>query len=165
MKRDVKKCGLLKTQILEMLLLLGHISNHNQPSTGSSIIIWMPKPHKFLSIVRGWKRDISFSVSVRENLILPTYSTKVFGVTLNDHTKFHALITNICTTASRQINAFHSSPSGQNGRHFADDIFRCIFGNEKFSFFFIKISPKFVLKVPIDNNPALVYIIRRQAII
>ena len=27
---------------------------------------------------------------------------------------------------------FNSSPSGQNGRHFSDDIFRCIFVNEKF---------------------------------
>ena len=25
----------------------------------------------------------------------------------------------------------NSTPSGQNGRHFADDIFRCIFVNEK----------------------------------
>ena len=34
----------------------------------------------------------------------------------------------------RHLSAFvNSSPSGQNGRHFADDIFRCIFGNEKFS--------------------------------
>ena len=43
----------------------------------------------------------------------------------------------------------------QNGRHFADDIFRCIFVNEKFCIL-IKISLKFVPKDPIDNNPALV---------
>ena len=50
---------------------------------------------------------------------------------------------------------FHSSPPGQDGRHFADDIFICIFVNEKFCIL-IKISLKFVPKVLIDNNPALV---------
>ena len=44
---------------------------------------------------------------------------------------------------------------GQNGRHFADDIFRCNFVNEKF-YILIQISLKFVPKGPIDNNPALV---------
>ena len=50
---------------------------------------------------------------------------------------------------------FNSSPPGQNGRHFADDIFRCTFMDEKFSIL-IKISLKFVPEGPIDNNPALV---------
>ena len=48
-------------------------------------------------------------------------------------------------------------PPGQDGRHFADDIFRCIFANEKFHIL-IKISLKFVPKGPNDNNPALVQI-------
>ena len=48
----------------------------------------------------------------------------------------------------------NSSPPGQNGPHFADNIFRCIFQNEKFCIF-IKISPKFVSKGPIDNNKAI----------
>ena len=49
----------------------------------------------------------------------------------------------------------NSSPPGQNGRHLADNLFRCIFVNEKFCIL-IKISLKFVPKHPIDNNPALV---------
>ena len=49
----------------------------------------------------------------------------------------------------------NSSPPGQNGRHFADYIFGCIFINKKF-YILIKISLKFVPKGPIDNNPALV---------
>ena len=49
----------------------------------------------------------------------------------------------------------NSSPPGQNGRHFADNIFRCIFVNEKFCILII-ISLKFVPKGPIDNNPALI---------
>ena len=45
----------------------------------------------------------------------------------------------------------------QNGRHFADDIFKCIFLNENVSSA-IKISLKFVPKGPINNIPALVKI-------
>ena len=45
----------------------------------------------------------------------------------------------------------------QNGRHFADDIFKCIFLNENVSIA-IKISLKFVPKGPINNIPSLVQI-------
>ena len=54
------------------------------------------------------------------------------------------------STVLPQIN---SSPPGQNGRHFAEDIFRCIFMNENLCIL-IKISLNFVPRV--DNNPALV---------
>ena len=50
---------------------------------------------------------------------------------------------------------FISSPPGQNDRHFADDIFKCIFVNEKFCIL-IEILLRFILKRPIDNNPELV---------
>ena len=46
---------------------------------------------------------------------------------------------------------YNSSPPGLNGRHFADDIFRRIFVNEKYCLL-IKILLKFVPKSPIDNN-------------
>ena len=45
----------------------------------------------------------------------------------------------------------------QNGRHFADDIFKCIFLNENV-WFPIKISVNCVPKGPIDNNAALAQI-------
>ena len=45
----------------------------------------------------------------------------------------------------------------KNGRHFADDILKCIFLNENV-WIPIKISPKFVPKGPINNIPALVQI-------
>ena len=54
-----------------------------------------------------------------------------------------------------QLPTINSSLSGQNCRNFADDIFRCIFVNEMFCIL-IKITLKFVLKGPIENNPALV---------
>ena len=47
------------------------------------------------------------------------------------------------------------SPPSQNGHHFAEDVSKCIFVNEKFCLL-IKISLKFVPKGPIDNNPALI---------
>ena len=50
---------------------------------------------------------------------------------------------------------FNSSLPKQNGCHSTDNIFRCIFLNEKFGIL-IKISLKFVGKGPIDNNPTLV---------
>ena len=45
-----------------------------------------------------------------------------------------------------------------NGRHFADDVFKCIFRNDN-AWSPIKISLKFVPKGPINNIPALVQII------
>ena len=47
--------------------------------------------------------------------------------------------------------------SRQNGRHFADDIFKCIFLNENV-WIPIKISLKFVPNGPINDIPALVQI-------
>ena len=45
----------------------------------------------------------------------------------------------------------------QDGRHFADDIFTCIFFIENCCIL-IKFSLKYVRKGPIDNNPELVQI-------
>ena len=51
----------------------------------------------------------------------------------------------------------NSSPPGQNGCHFTDGIFKCIFINEKFCIL-IQISLKFVLKSPIDDKSGLVQV-------
>ena len=48
----------------------------------------------------------------------------------------------------------NSSPPVQNGRHFEDDIYICIFENENM-YIFIDISLKIVPRGPLDNNPAL----------
>ena len=55
------------------------------------------------------------------------------------------------------IVCINPSPPGQNGHHFPDDIFKCIFMNEKFCIL-IEISLKFVPKGPINIIPALVQI-------
>ena len=49
----------------------------------------------------------------------------------------------------------------QNGRHFVDDTFKCIFLNKNVRIL-IKISLKFVPKGPINNIPALVKIMADQ---
>ena len=55
------------------------------------------------------------------------------------------------------VSRFNTLRPRQNGRHFADDVFKCIFmnGNLLIS---IKISLEFVPKGPINNIPALVQI-------
>ena len=58
-------------------------------------------------------------------------------------------------TKVSMMQAFNSSPPGQNGCHFADDVFKSILVNEKFCIS-IQISLKFAPKDPIDNNPSLV---------
>ena len=52
---------------------------------------------------------------------------------------------------------FNTLRPGQNGRHFPDDLFQCIFLNENV-WIAIKISLKFVSKCLIVNIPALVQI-------
>ena len=52
---------------------------------------------------------------------------------------------------------FNTLRQRQNGRYFPDDFFKCIFLNAKI-WYPIKISLKFVPKVPINNMPALVQI-------
>ena len=48
-------------------------------------------------------------------------------------------------------------PPRENSRHFADDIIRLIFLNEKI-YILIQISLKFVPEDPIHHNPALVQV-------
>ena len=55
------------------------------------------------------------------------------------------------------IVSTHWERPRQDGRHFPDDIFKCIFLNENVQIL-IKISLKFVPKDPINNIPALVKI-------
>ena len=53
---------------------------------------------------------------------------------------------------------FNTLRPRQNGRRFADDVFKCIFLNENV-WISLKLSLKFVPKVPINNIPTLVQIL------
>ena len=58
---------------------------------------------------------------------------------------------------SATVFLFNTLRPRQDGRHFLDDIFTCIFLNEN-EWHSIKISLEFVPKIPINNIPALVQI-------
>ena len=62
------------------------------------------------------------------------------------------LPTHICVTRSRWFNKLRPRP---NGRHFAEDILKCILLNENVGIL-MKISLNIVYRCPIDNKPALV---------
>ena len=62
-----------------------------------------------------------------------------------------------CSGKLRLMTSINTLSPRENGDHFADDIFKCIFMNENV-WISIKISLKFVHKGPINNNPALVQI-------
>ena len=55
------------------------------------------------------------------------------------------------------LTIFNTLRPRQNGRHFADDTFKCIFLNKNI-WILLKISPKSVPKFRINNIPALVQI-------
>ena len=59
------------------------------------------------------------------------------------------------------IHDLVSSPPEQNGRHFADNVSKFIFLNEKFCIL-IQISLKFVAKGSIDKTVALVQVMARR---
>ena len=61
----------------------------------------------------------------------------------------------LCQYHHRLLVTLNTLRPRQNGRHFPDDIFKCVFLNENL-YILIKISPKFVPKGPINNIPALV---------
>ena len=63
---------------------------------------------------------------------------------INERTQYKAVLA---------MYIINSPRPGQNGRHYVDDIFRCILVNEMFCNW---ISLKFIPTYPIDNNPALV---------
>ena len=70
----------------------------------------------------------------------------------NNNDKRDHMIIHHNETPNPIIYIFNSSPYGQNGRHFEDDILKCIFFNENI-WILIEISLKFV-----PNIPALVQI-------
>ena len=64
-------------------------------------------------------------------------------------------IDGLSTIRAKAVNTLRPS---QDGRHFPDDVYKCIFLDENVRIS-IKISLKLVPKVPINNNPALVQIV------
>ena len=70
---------------------------------------------------------------------------------------FHHQRHSVSMHLSNCRHGFNTLRPGQTGRHFADDVSKCIFLNENV-WIPIKMSLKFVPKGPINNNPSLVQI-------
>ena len=101
-------------------------------------------------LYRGWWRAMltsrrNSSKSIPTSLVSPTY-LQVSGK-----------LNSLQPTYLQVSGEFNTLWLWQNGCHFADDIRNCIFLNENVSILF-KISLKFVVKVWINNIPALVQI-------
>ena len=68
-----------------------------------------------------------------------------------------ALVQIVISRGGSTFSGINTLRPRQNGRHFADDIFKCIFINEN-AWIALKISLKFIPKVRINNIPSLVQI-------
>ena len=93
-------------------------------------------PCELIGVSTGYQSH-SVTICLKLLLISSAYRFSIFHVVINQH---------IDTLRPRQ-----------NGRHFADDIFKCILLNENF-LILNKISLKYVPWGPIDNMAALVQI-------
>ena len=63
----------------------------------------------------------------------------------------------IATALELRLSCINTLRPRQNGRHFTDDVFKCIFLNENVRIL-LKIPLKFVPKGPINNIPSLVQV-------
>ena len=129
-------------------LFLGRLSGDSVPILRYTCAVW-----KHVFSVRAQIRV--YDVSMGQMLYA------IFHVKRTETFLFKWPSNGICTLATKSLLCkywnINTSRPRQNGRHFADDIFKCIFLNENVSIS-IKISLKFVPKGPINNIPALVQI-------
>ena len=79
------------------------------------------------------------------------------GCVITSHIKGWDITLSMPRSQISEYKVFNTLGPRQNGRHFADDIFKCIFLNENV-LISIKISLKVVPKGLISNIPALVQI-------
>ena len=124
-------------------------SCHVSRATGSitTLVVWLGISYEFSMVVSAWLNCAHLygggschATTGRINLAQLPASTVIW-----------------CSAVMVYLGMFNSLRPRQNRRHFADDIFKCIFLNENV-WISIKLSLKFVPKGPIDNIPALVQI-------
>ena len=119
------------------------------------------------SQVLSWEWSCRWSIAdapatyVWSSILLPTKVRLILEVwielLIGENCRFYITVSlphqKIITSNYIRYTSTHRSLPGQNGRHFAKDILRCIFVNEKICIL-IKISQ--TPKGPIDNGSALV---------
>ena len=96
------------------------------------------------------QENVNWNCSIQASAHILCYCTSA-------HILSYIILTYLIEMASKASYFLNTLRPGQNGRHFADNIFKCIFLNENV-WIPIKISLKFFPKGPINNIPALVQI-------
>ena len=76
-----------------------------QPLLGLKIVTWMPSLINFQVIILNRGGDVSISLTVQENVVIPSDRIRVLGITLDDSLKFDLHISDMCKKGSRQNNA------------------------------------------------------------
>ena len=115
------------------------------------LLSWKSGMHKILIFLFNPYKHFADPTSVVEILLI-----SMFSFSYNDLTIAMTVCSRIACYifAARVSLLFNSLRPRQNGRHFPDDIFKCIFLFEN-AWIWIKISLKFVPRVRINNIPAL----------
>ena len=100
----------------------------------------------------------SLGILLLWNFIFSQIQSQVFFGTLTlvgPDNGFASCLAPYCYSTNAELLSVNTLRPRQNGRHFADDILKCIFLNENV-WIPTEISLKFVPKGPINNIPALV---------
>ena len=116
----------------------------------SDLLLKVCKPTLVMPTAMGLR---PFSILCWTNSMNLVWS--IAGTSSDSNFKLIDLSLVYCNTVWSSL--FNTLRPRQNGRHFADDIFKCIFLNENV-WIPIKISLKFVPECPNNNIPALVQI-------
>ena len=114
------------------------------------------------SLVKSWwfvvNRTLIISTNLSEILIKISFNRMHFNMLSAKYKPFSLDVNYMSPSWSPQmlhVSDEHIEAEKKNGRHFTDNIFKCISLNENI-WTSRKILPKFVHKVPISNIPALV---------
>ena len=99
----------------------------------------------------NWIGIETFSIK-KMHLKMLSAKWRLFGLSLNE-----LMHISVYQGQSQDICCLNTLMARQNGRHFTDDTFKCIFLNQNV-WIFSKVSRKLVPKGPIHNIPVLVQI-------
>ena len=125
-------------------------------------VIWLKIwDRKWYQMLRLYVTHEPNAVRITEshgNLLLDLKTITIIYIFLSQYTPYLACEGEkwafLCEFEAWSISYLNSSPPGQNGHHFAHDIFTDNFANEKICILIKKISLKFVPEGPIYNKQA-----------
>ena len=128
--------------------------HHDDANNIHHSVVWFELEIRWLLRIDDAEPSSDFHTNHIADLPLWRHHLRIYDFTNRAETYQTGVLSTRWIVSLLRVNTL--SPR-QNGRHFADDIFKWVFLNENV-WFSIKISLKFVHKVPINNFPALVQI-------